>query len=1064
LKLIIKTKDEKRFVNIDSIIRHAITPPAFDSAKLHRAHLVDLIHSNIPKKLIAIAAPPGYGKTTLLADFTENTDLPVCWVRITDTDRDVMRFANVLAASLQKRFRRLKNEPNLEILSGASPEALARTFALLIDERVSETFVIALDDVHLINRSKPVLEFLDTWLEVQPEQVTLIAAGREVLEVSLAKLMADGDLAGLGPHNLALSRDELIKLSKMHSGVELNEREAGLLLEETRGWVTGVLLSGILSRNVMTVLAQTSGPMVYEYLASVVLNRQPDDMRRFMLDSAVLPVMTAEACDHVLETDSSQNFLRRLVREGYFVTASGDSPRMYEYHPQFREFLLETSEEIDEERLRELRIRAAEYLEKSGNPEHAVDIYFDAKAYARAAALATEQAATIFQMGRIQTIEDWTKKIEQNNAIAPRIFLYLARAQTDKGDLDNAEKNLEKAREMMKGNLIKGLMTEIECQQGFIDYRRRNYEKLLLAVDRISKVRPKRARKEVKLVLLRISALAEGFGRKNYNKAVDLALEAVALCEENNDRYNLAIALIDLSVFQSALGNILEAHATSMRTHKILEEIGAPLPLATSFNNIAVDAHLQGRFEEALRLFNEGIKFSRQAGSLTLEAKILFGQADLFNDLGLPLQAAELYGQGLRIATQLNNREMIRYGCVQTSVMHRRRGTGDLPHQWLKRAVALGGDEVEAPEVRIQLACLEMSTSPERAQSVLSELLKSDESGLDSNQQTLANYFLAKAYYIEGQMESANRVLEALSSWAGTHGTEQLIAAELIVDEAFLEFVRMRLLGSPVMSTILHRIETIQALSQQYKRTGEEVVVTPQIIFKTLGEVDILRGEERLVDLKPLAREILIYLVDNKRVDRDVLLEVFWPSYSPGRQVSNLYTAIYSLRRALGKDAVTLDGSVYGMDTDLPINFDVARFERAADVAERLPLGDPRRFFALTEAINSYGGIFMPEFTSDWVMDRRRSLELRFLELLIDHADEALIRNQPSRALASLRHALSINPYRDDINLRYLETLGLLERRSEIVAHYQQYIQLLSTELGLDPPESVRDLYSRLIG
>jgi len=1051
-------------VNIDSIIRHAITPPAFDRAKLHRAHLVDMIHSNIPKKLIAVAAPPGYGKTTLLADFTENTDLPVCWVRLTDADRDVMRFVTVLAASLQKRFRRLKNEPNLELLLGASPQTLARTFALLIDERVSETFVIALDDVHLINRSKPVLEFLDTWLEVQPEQVTLIAAGREVLEVSLAKLMADGDLAGFGPHNLALSRDELTKLSKMHSGIDLNDIEAGQLLEETRGWVTGVLLSGILSRNVMSALAQTSGPMVYEYLASVVLNRQPDDMRRFMLDSAVLPIMTAEACDHVLKTESSQQFLRRLVREGYFVTASGDSPRMYEYHPQFREFLLETSEEINEERLKELRIRAAEYLEEFGNPEHAVDIYFDAKAFTRGAALATEQAATMFRMGRIQTIEDWTKTLEQNNTVAPNIFLYLAKAQTDKGDLDSAELSLNKAREMMQDNIIKGLLTEIECQQGFIEYRRRDYKKLISTVERISKVKPKRARKEVKLAILRVTALAEGFGRKDYKKAVDLSLEAVALLEEDDDRYNLATTLLDLSLFQAALGNMLEAHATSMRHHEIFEEIGTPLPLAMSYNNLAVDAHLQGRFEEALRLFNEGIKYSRQGGSLEREALILFGQADLFNDLGLPLQAADLYGQGLRIATQLEKRALIGYGCVQTSVMHRRRGTGDLPHQWLKRAVALGGGEVETPEIRIQMAALEMTTSPERAQSVLGEMLESDNVGLDATQRTLAYYFLAKAYYIDGQMDSANRTLESLSSWVGTYGTEQLVAAELIVDEPFLEFMRMRLLGSPVMSTILHRMETMQGLAQQYKRTGEDTVVTPQVIFRTLGEVDLLRGAERLVDLKPLAREILIFLVDNKRVDRDVLLETFWPSYSPGRQVSNLYTAIYSLRRALGKDAVTLDGSVYGIDPDLSINFDVARFERAANISENLPLGDPRRFFALTEAINSYAGTFMPEFTSDWVVDRRRSLEFRFLELLIDHADEALIRNQPSRALASLRRALSIDPYRDDINLRYLETLGLLERRSEIVAHYQQYIQLLSTELGLDPPESVRELYSRLIG
>jgi LuxR family maltose regulon positive regulatory protein len=1051
-------------VKIDSIVRHAITPPAFERTKLHREHLVDLIHANTPKKLIAIAAPPGYGKTTLLADFTENTELPVCWVRLTEADCDVMRFVTVLAASLQRKFRRLRGEPNLETLAGASPEALARAFALLIDESVSETFVIALDDVHLINRSKPVLKFLDSWLEVQPEQVTLLAAGREVLEVSLAKLMADGDLAGLGPHNLALTRAELIQLSKMQSGSELDEEGAERLMEETRGWVTGVLLSGILSRNVMTALSYTTGPMVYEYLASVVLNRQPDDMRRFMLDSAVLPVMTAESCDKVLQIDSSQRFLIRLVREGYFVTTSGDSPRMYEYHPQFRKFLLETSEDIDINRLRELRMRAANYLEEHGNPEHAVELYFDATAAQNAASLAEKHAAQMFQIGRVQTLENWSHKIEEQETSAPRVFLYLAKALTDRGEFDNAEKALTQARKMLKPNTAQALRVEIECQRGFIEYRRGNYENLVKAAERAKAALGSRPRKETKAICLRVCAQAEVSGFSNYQEAEALEKEAVELLEKGEDRYSLAIALVDLAWTQIALGNILQANSTSVKAHQIFEEIGAPLPLASSYNNLAYYAHLQGHFEEALKLFNQGMKFARQSGSRVREALILFGQADLFNDLNLPLQAAELYGQGLRIATQVEDRELIRYGCVQTSVLHRRRGSGDLPHQWLKRAVALGGGEIEAPEVQIQLAALEMSTSPSRSQEVLKDLIENEKTRLAANQKTLALYFLAKAYYIDGQIDAANKALEDLVNFAGTNGMEQVIAAELSSDDSFREIVRMRLLGSPVMSLILHRIETISALSQQYKQVTEDVVTTPQLIFNTLGKMEILWGSDRLADLKPLAREVLIYLVDKKRVDRDVLLETFWPEYPPGRQVSNLYTAIYSLRRALGKNAITLDGSVYGMDAELPIHFDVARFERAAAVAEGLPQGDPRRFFALTEAINSYGGTFMPESTSDWVVDRRRDLELRFLELLINHADEALIRNQPSRALSSLRRALGIDPYRDDINIMYLETLGLLERRSEIVAHYHQYVQLLSTELGLDPPDSVRALYTKLIG
>jgi DNA-binding SARP family transcriptional activator len=378
--------------------------------------------------------------------------------------------------------------------------------------------------------------------------------------------------------------------------------------------------------------------------------------------------------------------------------------------------------------------------------------------------------------------------------------------------------------------------------------------------------------------------------------------------------------------------------------------------------------------------------------------------------------------------------------------------------------MAVGESEVDNPEIRMNMAALEIEVSTDRAIEQLERLNEDPKVRLDAIQRTQVLFFLAKAYFINDDPETSHRTLEELMSWSGGNGTEQIVAAELTADDSFREFCRMHMLGSPVMSIILHRMDTLRGLAQVYQETGEEAAVVPRLVFTTLGEFTLSHGADRLPDLKPLAREVLIYLIDNSRVDRDILLETFWPQYPPGRQVSNLYTAIYSLRRALGKDSVMLDGSVYSIDPDLNVEYDVARFERAVSVAEGLPPGDPRRFFAITEAINSYGGEFLTEFTTEWVVERRRGLEFSFLELLTTHAEEALIRNQPLRALGSLRRALALDPYRDDINLRYLETLGLLERRSEIVAHYQQYVHLLSNELGLDPPESVRVLYSRLIG
>jgi ATP/maltotriose-dependent transcriptional regulator MalT/DNA-binding SARP family transcriptional activator len=1050
-------------VELDSILRHAITPPSLDRSKIHRERLVDTLHANIPRKLIAIAAPPGYGKTTLLADFTQHTELPVCWVRLTEADRDVMRLAAVMAASLKRRFRRLRGDLDMDLLAGTPPAALGRHFAAVIDEKISEPFVIIFDDVHLINNAKPPLEFLDAFLEVLPEQVTVIASGREVLEVSLARLMAEGDLAGMGPHDLALTRDELVLLFSKQMEGDLDDREIDRLLDDTRGWITGVLLSGMLSRSTMNSLLQSSGPMVYDYLASVVFNRQSDAMRNFMLESAVLPVMTAEACDEVLRRDDSGRFLRRLVRSGLFITAAGEGPRMYEYHPQFREFLLSILEDLDPRRLRSLRMRAARYLEGQGAAEHAVELYFEARAETRAAALADRQAARMFRAGRTLTLKEWAVRFESAKVNAPKLFLFLSKALTDQGNTEEAMKALARARAMIDPKTQKALAVEIACQEGFIAYARGDTEKLVKVLHGIKQIMPKRLSKIARVLYYRVQAMAVARLEMDYARAEQLVQKAIALLEDEEHRYLVAASLIDLSAWQTSLGKTDEAHANSLKAHQALMEIGAPLPLASSYNNLAVTAHIQGRYEEALHLFSEGVKCARQAGSLAREALILLGQADLFNDLGLALQAAELYGQGLRLATRAENKVLIRYGCLMTAVLHRRRGTGDLPHQWLQRAIAVGEGQAETPEIRIQMAALELRVEPERAEASLRTLLEDPDARLNAELRALALYFHTKALYRLGRGDEAHAGLQQLLDWVGARGLEQVVAAEFAADEPFREFARKMVVG-PVMGVILQRIDTMKALAQRYQEDEEEASLPTRMRVRALGVAEIGRGENSADGLKPLAREVLFYLVEHRRVERDVLLETFWPHYPPGRQVSNLYTAIYSLRRSLGKDTVVLDGSVYGLNPELTLEYDVERFERAAAVAEGLLTGDPRRFFALTEAINSYGGRFLPEFSSDWVMERRRDLELRFLELLIAHAQEAMVRNQPARAVSSLRRALAIDPYRDDINSLYLEALGMLERRSEIVAHYQQYVQLLANELGLDPPDAVRELYGRLIG
>ncbi len=1048
---------------LDPLLKHAITPPVFDKGKIHRERLVDTIHANIPRKLIVIAAPAGYGKTTLLSDFSAHTEVPLCWIRVTEADRDLMRLVQVVSVSMETRFRRLKGLIDLESLVYSKPEGIARVLAEVIEDNIGETFAIVIDDLHLANRSDKVLRFIEAFLEVMPEQVTLIVSGREVPEVSLARLMADGDLIGFGPHDLALNTDELEALAKGQFGIDLEPNETRQLLEETRGWITGVLLSGKLQAGRSGGWLGDTRPMVYEYLASVVLNRQPDDVRRFMLDTSVMPILTADACDALREESDSKHYLDKLVSEGLFLTAAGGSLGTYEYHPQFREFLLDIMRDSEERRLQPLRRKAAKYLADQGMVDYAVELYLEAGSVSQAARLADRHAGAMFVSGRYETLQNWGKWFAEIEATAPRLYLYLGRLFDDQGKIDMAQSALERVRVSIGGKSSRKIRAQAAILEGSIEYHRGEYDQAADSSEAAQRILSSRGDRSIRAMALKLKALALANAPGNLSMSEKLAKQAVDLLEGSDDFYMLAVTQIDLSNYQVAQGKFVEAHGTSRRAHETLQHLGSPVLLAASYNNLAIDAHMAGDFSEAMRLFSEALKQARLAGAPQLEASVLYGQADLFNDLALIIQSAELYAEGLRIGTRIESASLLRYGCVQTSVLHRRHGRESVALDWIKRAIEFTKGAGPPAFVEVQRAALEVSASPAIASRRLHDLLEENGNGLDVKDNTLAHFFLSLAEWSREDHDAAKNALGEALACAGKHGTEQNLTAEFAYYPSFWKFAARSMQGDPVLAVIEQRGDMMRSVASAYQGPIGEADEAVEYQLNALGQTAVRRNGKPIEALTPFAKELLFCIVDHQRIDRDVLTEIFWPDQLPGRQTSNLHTAVYALRRAIGKETILSEGSVYYFNPDSSLKYDVSRFERAAAIAEGLPIGDPRKLFALTEAINSYSGPFLDEFDSLWILERRRALEMGFLDIATEYAHEALLRDQPTRAVNTLRQALKIDPYRDDLNLSILEALGRLGRRGEIISHYQRYVRLLAEELGLDPPEEVREAYTRVI-
>jgi DNA-binding SARP family transcriptional activator len=384
--------------------------------------------------------------------------------------------------------------------------------------------------------------------------------------------------------------------------------------------------------------------------------------------------------------------------------------------------------------------------------------------------------------------------------------------------------------------------------------------------------------------------------------------------------------------------------------------------------------------------------------------------------------------------------------------------------EWLKRARHLAGPGRAADMLTVEEAFVQSLSEPELAAAALDRTLALPADQVESTARATALVAKARCCLTLGDLDGAKGALVEALGWVGARQLEQAVAAELLHDEELRGLASRTLSGHPAMGVVLNRVEAMRSFARLHTAEPSEPVTRPaRLEVRALGGAQVALGGNDLHTTKPQLREVLYYLVDHRTVPRDELGEVFWQTSPPGKRNANIHMAIHSLRRWVGRDVVELEAGSYQLSPSLEVAYDVASFLRARGIALALARGDPRRYFALTEAVNSFTGEFLAEFSSNWVVERRRGLELQYLEVLSAYGEEALTRDQPQRAVEHIRRGLAIDPYRDDLNAQYMEALGRLGRRSEMVSHYQRYTTLLESELGLDPPREVRELYARLI-
>lgn len=329
-----------------------LKPPLPNSKYVIRERLQQRLEAAVRHhKLTLIAAPAGSGKTVLCASLTHR-DWSCAWVYLDETDDDLLQFVALLTVALhpvlEDEGKSLLNF--LKIVPDLS-DKIAQLVALIVNNLhppEQKPFVLILDDYHVITQPT-IHQFLAQLIDLLPDSLRLLIASRYDPSLPLARLRAQDQLAEIRLAQLRFLAQETEEFLNQRHTLNLSSADVSALQDRTEGWAAGLqLLAAVLATlpdntdraDYIHHLSPTSSS-IFDLLASEVLTHQPPDIRKFLLQTSILPDLTPDNCQAITGNPRAGQTLNRVYQRNLFLRAltpdSLDGP--FRYHDLFRDFL-----------------------------------------------------------------------------------------------------------------------------------------------------------------------------------------------------------------------------------------------------------------------------------------------------------------------------------------------------------------------------------------------------------------------------------------------------------------------------------------------------------------------------------------------------------------------------------------------------------------------------------------------------------------------------------------------------------------------------------------------------
>jgi LuxR family maltose regulon positive regulatory protein len=681
-------KSPNRLSQSVRLLRTKLNIPRPHLDLVERPWLVERLNQAMAYKLALVSAPAGSGKTTLLSTWAAQAGLPVAWVSLDERDNDPIRFWAYFVAALQTLEAGV-GETALALLQSPQP---ARFDAVLTElandiDRMSGDFALVMDDYHVIAADQ-IHQGVTFLIENLPPQMHLVLAGRTEPPLPLPQLRARREMVSLLPADLRFSVDEAAAFLNQVMRLGLAGDDIATLEALTEGWAAGLQLVALSMQGAEDIphfIRTFSGShrYIFDYLAQEVLNRQPEPIRRFLLQTSILERLSGPLCAAVLgdgptgaSLNECQAILETLERLNLFIVPLDDERKWYRYHRLFADFLqARLAQEAPPHELAGLHQRASRWYAGQNLPTEAIAHALQAGDFEQAAALIEQIGLFMFESSQLSTLLGWLAGLPPGQVRRrPRLNMLYAWALLASSRFPEVAAHLQEVEQSLGVTVseaqtipdlpaeARGGLAEVAVMRANLAFHQFDLPTVLtmsrLARAYLDESVPQGLLQSKRSLLSVISFnLGLVYEFSGESQAASEALrDTITLSREDGNAHLLLFAASHLAQVQAAQGRLRQAAQTYQEALQNAQTIsGVPSP-ASGVAHVGLGAifYEWDELEKAARHLNQGVNLAKLWGNLEALIPGYLGLARLHLVQGRPAEAFSLLDEAESLIKHLN--------------------------------------------------------------------------------------------------------------------------------------------------------------------------------------------------------------------------------------------------------------------------------------------------------------------------------------------------------------------------------------------------------------------------